>query len=149
MSVITSIVLENQKPYSTVYSSGDLVPYKKELDRAAKKAGVPSLSSFTHAHGEELQWAAESLGNPDTEAMDEDEREKYDDKLWKATVKTGKWYSPANGLRSVEGLLSHLAMNPSGIGDPRGPIVPALMELRKVLRKAQTAKQRFRLSIGV
>lgn len=63
--------------------------------------------------------------------------------------KTGKWYHAADALRSVDGLLSHFAENPTGVDESRGAVVPVLRELRKVLLKAKAAKRRFRLCVRV
>src|SRR5688500_8689089 len=105
MSVSMAVRLENQTRRSARLSNfEDMYAEQKWLDRAAKRAGVRSLFSFTHGLTEELGWAHRELGDPDVDAMSDAQREKFDAKLDKTFCRVGKWYAAADGLKTVEAL---------------------------------------------
>src|SRR5688500_7243020 len=108
-------------------NSEDLFREKKALDNAAKAAGVPSLFSFTHSLGEEDEWTYAALGNPDTDDMAEEEEEKFEKKLEKTAPRVGKWYAAADGIKTVDALLTHLRST----GSEPDSLQHTLKELRK------------------
>jgi hypothetical protein len=142
VSVTMSMRLEKQTGRSPRFSNfEDIFREKKALEKAAKAAAVPSLFSFTHSLGEEDEWTYAALGNPDTDDMTEEEEEKFEKKLEKTAPRVGKWYAAADGIKTVDALLSHLRST----GSEPDSVQHTLKELRKALAKAAKAKQRFRL----
>jgi hypothetical protein len=100
MSVSMKVRLEKQTGRAQRLDNfEDAYVEKKALDRAAKSAGVASLFSFTHSLGEEAEWTYRALGDPDVDAMTDDEREKFQDR----TGSTRRQRPSASGTRPPMG----------------------------------------------
>jgi len=121
-------------PKLAVAFEGDgasLFHHAAELDAIAEEQGVPPLSSF----------ADDREAPPDFDG--------YPEELAEALGPWNAWFSPTEGLRCVEGLLSAL-------GDPRARasiatvdvVIGDLEALQDVLIAATKKKARFRLEIA-
>jgi hypothetical protein len=148
MGVDVSVVLEGfdgtVKPQLPA-GGKDLARHNAALDAAARRARVKRLWSFAHSLEEELEWADRALGSPDQERITADEATRYLEERDKQQVRAGKWYAAADGLRTVDGILSYLSKHPELGCDA---CAADLNAIKKVLEKAKQQRRRFRLSVS-
>ena len=103
------------------------------------------LWSFAHSLEEALKWADRAMGSPDQGRMTAEEATRHLKERDKQQVRAGKWYAAADGLRTVDGILSYLSKRPE-LGC--AACAPDLKAIKKVLEKAQKQRRRFRLSVS-
>lgn len=105
--------------------------YAAELDLLAEEHGLPLLTSF----------ADDREPPPDFDGAPEE--------LAEAIGPWTAWFSPTDGLRSVEGLLDVLENTPSARRLPfASGVILDLTALRDVLLVAKKRKAKFRLEIA-
>jgi len=122
------IVLEKQIPGVDVFVNGNhLSKHGAGLEKLAKKLGVTTLMNFFSTTKDEL---ASLLGeNASTENI---------------PISEEKWFTPEDGLRTINALLEHLPG--SGIFDT-DRIESELREFARVLEIAKASDVRWHLAI--
>src|SRR5215469_3416423 len=122
------IVLEKEIPNIDIYVNGNfLSKHSKELQKLAKKSGVPSLISFFSTSPEEIA----------------DLMEKDVESLKGSPTYTEKWFAAEDGLRTVNALLENLG----GFKGDRDKVEAELQEFGRVLQLAQSNDIRWHLAI--
>jgi len=121
------IVLEKKIPNIDIYVNGNFLSNSKELEKLAKKSGVPSLISFFSTSPEEIA----------------DLMEKDVESLKGSPTYTEKWFAAEDGLRTVNALLENLG----GFKGDRDKVEAELQEFVRVLQLAQSNDIRWHLAI--
>jgi hypothetical protein len=128
MSVAWYIVLEREIPGFDPFVDGKaLARAGDELERLAKNAGVSPLMKFFSASPNELAAFAEDHGL---------------DLKGTSAESAEQWFSPEEGLRSVQALLEAVEKRPK---DAR--VVSTLKEFQSVLETAQKHSVRWHLAV--
>src|ERR1041384_8230295 len=114
MGAALYIALEKQIPdFDSVIDGKMLSKSEKQLAAAAKRLGVRPLMEFFSTSAEE----AEDLLGEDVGGID---------------IPASQWFSPEEGLKTVEGLLTQAEISPE-----LKPTKDALLGCQRVLREAQ------------
>jgi hypothetical protein len=102
-----------------------------ELDALATRLGVrPFMEFFSVPPDEVADLLDEEMGGPDMDGLDLREA----------------WFEAAEGLKTVDRLLAHLAENPGAISESGG-VVAELREFQTVLTRASNAHVKWHLAV--
>jgi hypothetical protein len=132
MSVALFIVPEREVEGLETFVNGKALGHSDHLDQLAQRAGVRPLMEFFSPDPAELGALL------DEEGLD----------LPAADPSTERWFSAADGLASVRGLLSLLTADPSAV--PDGPaLIDDLREFESVLDRLASEGVRWHLAIDL
>jgi hypothetical protein len=70
------------------------------------------------------------------------------DPEWAKTLPPPQWFSPDDGLETIDALLDFLKDSPSALGSETTPIVNELEEYERVLRKTSVRSLRWQLAVS-
>jgi hypothetical protein len=105
-----------------------LLYYQRQIDELAERLGLEALSHFFSRDPQAIAEYLRSLGRePDMDALPDEE-----------------WYEPADGLATVQGLLTHLQSEPNDVPEP-GRIIADLEVVAAALTAARDVGSRFHL----
>ena len=134
MAASMYIVVEGEDPGYDIFVNGrSLARHEDALERLALHLGLRPLIEFFSADENSMSLLIEEgAGNPD---------------LIKR-LPPPQWYSPGDGLATVEALLEALRDEPHQLGTEGPEVVAELDEYARVLRKAARAGDRWHLAVS-
>ena len=128
------IVVEGEDPGFDIFVNGRaLARHEDAIERLALRIGVKPLIEFFSADENSMALLIEEgAGNPE---------------LLKR-LPPPQWYAPADGLKSVEGLIETLRQEPQQLGTESALVLSELEEYARVLRKAEERNLRWHLAVS-
>jgi hypothetical protein len=124
------VALERELPVESAAPTDgkSLIFYQRELEAAAQQLGLAPLQQFVSAIPEKVRdyLAQQGLNAEQFPLADEE------------------WFSAADGLQTVRGLLAHLQSAPRTVTDPTR-VVRDLQRIERILDIAERAQVRFHL----
>jgi hypothetical protein len=134
MAASMYIVVEGEDPGFDIFVNGrSLAANEDALEKIASRLGVKPLLDFFSADVNSMALLLdEGAGDPE---------------LVKA-LPPPQWFLPADGLRTVQALLTELRKNPMTLGSATLPVVAELEDYENVLQKAVSHKSRWHLAVS-
>lgn len=134
MSASLYIVVEGEDPGFDIFVNGHALARNEDaLEKLALRLGVKPLLDFFSADENSMALLLEEgAGDPS----------------WAKTLPPPQWFSPADGLVSVNTLLEYLREVPAAMGSDTALIVNELEEYETVLRKTATRDLRWQLAVS-
>jgi hypothetical protein len=134
MAASMYIVVEGEDPGFDIFVNGRALARNEDpVEKLALRLGVRPLIEFFSADENSMSLLIEE-GAGNKELMNR--------------LPPPQWYSPAEGLVSVEALLGALEEEPQQLGSEGEQILAELVEYRRVLRKAEDRKLRWHLAVS-
>jgi len=128
------IVVEGEDPGYDIFVNGRaLARHEDALERLALRLGVKPLIEFFSADENSMSLLIEEgAGNPDLMRR----------------LPPPQWYSPDEGLTTVESLIVFLKDDPQQLGTEGGQVLGELREYAQVLEKTTAAGLRWHLAVS-
>jgi hypothetical protein len=134
MAASMYIVVEGEDPGFDIFVNGRALARNEDpVEKLALRLGVRPLIEFFSADENSMSLLIEE-GAGNKELMNR--------------LPPPQWYSPAEGLISVEALVGALEEEPQQLGSEGEQILAELVEYRRVLRKAEERKLRWHLAVS-
>ncbi|MEO6911928.1 MAG: hypothetical protein ABI158_13505 [Edaphobacter sp.] len=134
MAASMYIVVEGVDPgFDTFVNGRSLARHEDALERLALAHGVRPLIEFFSADENSMALLIEE-GAGDQELLQR--------------LPPPQWYSPADGLKTVEALLQALKDDPQQLGTEGRQVLSELKEYAEVLEKAKERKLRWHLAVS-
>ncbi len=132
MSLALYIVLESENPdFDTFVNGKSLAKAQQELDAMAVKLGVKPIGAFFSYDEDSRAFLEEEAGIDPAEL--------------KSAAAT-KWFAPADGIKTISGLLHAVQQSPKELGNSER-IIAELEEFMAVLEKLAERGIRWHLAI--
>ena len=128
------IVVEGEDPGFDIFVNGrSLARHEDALERLALRLGVRPLIEFFSADENSMSLLIEEgAGNQDLMRR----------------LPPPQWYSPADGLGTVQALLDALIDEPQQLGTEGEQVISELMEYARVLKKTRDRQMRWHLAVS-
>ncbi len=128
------IVVEGEDPGFDTFVNGQAVARNEDsLERLALRLNVSPLLEFFSADRNSMALLLDQgAGSPD----------------WTQQLPQPQWFTPEDGLRSVQSLLDFLAMSPAALGSDTLAVERELRQYETVLRKASQRGLRWHLAVS-
>ena len=134
MAASMYIVVEGEDPGFDIFVNGrSLARHEDALERLALRLGVRPLIEFFSADENSMSLLIEE-GAGNQELM--------------RRLPPPQWYSPADGLSTVQSLLDALMDEPQQLGTEGEQVISELMEYSRVLKKTHDRKMRWHLAVS-
>lgn len=132
MAASLYIVVEGEDPGFDIFVNGRALARNEEaLDRLAARLHVDPLLNFFSADENSMALLLEQgAGDPE----------------WAQHLPRPQWFSPADGLVTIRGLIEFLSATSSAIGSETLPILRELREYERVLQKTAERGLRWHLA---
>ena len=128
------IVVEGEDPGFDIFVNGrSLARNEDAIERLALRLGVRPLIEFFSADENSMSLLIEE-GAGNQELM--------------RRLPPPQWYSPADGLSTVQALLDALMDEPQQLGTEGEQVISELMEYSRVLKKTRDRKMRWHLAVS-
>jgi hypothetical protein len=128
------IVVEGEDPgFDTFVNGRSLARHEDALERLALSLGVRPLIEFFSADENSMALLIEE-GAGDQELL--------------RKLPPPQWYSPADGLKTVQALLQALRDDPQQLGTEGKQVLSELREYAEVLEKARDREMRWHLAVS-
>ena len=134
MAAAMYIVVEGEDPGFDIFVNGrSLARHEDALERLALRLGVRPLIEFFSADENSMSLLIEEgAGNQDLMRR----------------LPPPQWYSPADGLSTVQALLDALMDEPQQLGTEGEQVISELMEYARVLKKTRDREMRWHLAVS-
>lgn len=134
MAASMYIVVEGEDPGYDIFVNGRaLARHEDALERLALQLGVRPLIEFFSADENSMSLLIEEgAGNPDLMRR----------------LPPPQWYSPSDGLATVNALIAALERDPNQLGTEEPQVLSELKEYGRVLEKAVSARHRWHLAVS-
>jgi len=134
MAVSMYIVVEGEDPGFDIFVNGrSLARHEDALERLALRLGVRPLIEFFSADENSMSLLIEEgAGNPELMRR----------------LPPPQWYSPEDGLKTVQALLMTLEADPQQLGTEGEMVLSELLEYAHVLGKTKDRKLRWHLAVS-
>jgi hypothetical protein len=134
MAASMYIVVEGEDPGFDIFVNGrSLARHEDALEKLALRLGVRPLIEFFSADENSMSLLIEEgAGNQDLMRR----------------LPPPQWYSPADGLGTVQALLDVLVDEPQQLGTEGEQVISELMEYARVLKKAHDRQMRWHLAVS-
>src|ERR1700740_2577523 len=134
MSASLYIVVEGEDPGFDIFVNGHALARNEDaLEKLALRLGVKPLLDFFSADENSMALLLEEgAGDPE----------------WAKTLPPPQWFSPDDGLETIDTLLDCLKGAPTTLGSDTAPIVAELEEYERVLRKTALRNLRWQLAVS-
>src|ERR1700739_2057624 len=121
MSASMYIVVEGEDPGYDIFVNGHALARNEDaLEKLALRLGVKPLLEFFSADQNSMALLLEEgAGDPE----------------WAKTLPPPQWFSPGDGLVTIQALLDALRKSPTTLGSETIPIISELEEYEHVLHK--------------
>ncbi len=128
------IVVEGEDPGYNIFVNGRaLARHEDALEKLALRLGARPLIEFFSADENSLALLIEEgAGNQDLMRK----------------LPPPQWYSAADGLSTVEGLVEELKRDPQQLGSEGRTVLEELQEYREVLAKTEARQLRWHLAVS-
>jgi hypothetical protein len=134
MAASMYIVVEGEDPGFDIFVNGrSLARHEDALERLALRLGVRPLIEFFSADENSMSLLIEE-GAGDQDVM--------------RRLPPPQWYSPAEGLNTVQALLDALMDEPQQLGTEGEQVISELMEYARVLKKTRDREMRWHLAVS-
>jgi hypothetical protein len=134
MAASMYIVVEGEDPGFDIFVNGrSLARNEDAIERLALRLGVRPLIEFFSADENSMSLLIEE-GAGNQELM--------------RRLPPPQWYSPADGLSTVQALLDALMDEPQQLGTEGEQVISELMEYARVLKKTRDRKMRWHLAVS-
>ncbi|HMH15115.1 MAG TPA: hypothetical protein VK578_18585 [Edaphobacter sp.] len=134
MAASMYIVVEGEDPGFDIFVNGrSLARHEDALERLALRLGVRPLIEFFSADENSMSLLIEE-GAGNQELM--------------RRLPPPQWYSPADGLSTVQTLLDALMDEPQQLGTEGEQVISELMEYERVLKKTHDRQMRWHLAVS-
>src|ERR1700733_13015117 len=134
MAASMYIVVEGEDPGFDIFVNGRfLARHEDALEKLALQLGVRPLIEFFSADENSMSLLIEE-GAGDRELM--------------RRLPPPQWYSPADGLSTVQALLNALIDEPQQLGTEGEQVISELMEYARVLKKTDDRQMRWHLAVS-
>jgi hypothetical protein len=134
MAASMYIVVEGEDPGFDIFVNGrSLARHEDALERLALRLGVRPLIEFFSADENSMSLLIEE-GAGNQELM--------------RRLPPPQWYSPADGLGTVQALLDALLDEPQQLGTEGEQVISELMEYVRVLKKTRDRQMRWHLAVS-
>ena len=134
MAASMYIVVEGEDPGFDIFVNGrSLARHEDALEKLALQLGVRPLIEFFSADENSMSLLIEE-GAGNQELM--------------RRLPPPQWYSPADGLSTVQALLDALMDEPQQLGTEGEQVISELMEYARVLKKTRDRKMRWHLAVS-
>jgi hypothetical protein len=128
------IVVEGEDPGFDIFVNGrSLARHEDALEKLALGLGVRPLIEFFSADENSMSLLIEE-GAGNQELM--------------RRLPPPQWYSPADGLGTVQALLDALVDEPQQLGTEGEQVISELMEYARVLKKTRDRQMRWHLAVS-
>jgi hypothetical protein len=134
MSASMYIVVEGEDPGYDIFVNGHALARNEDaLEKLALRLGVKPLLEFFSADQNSMALLLEEgAGDPE----------------WAKTLPPPQWFSPGDGLITIQTLLDALRESPTALGSETVPIINELEEYEHVLRKTAQRSLRWQLAVS-
>jgi hypothetical protein len=134
MSASMYIVVEGEDPGYDIFVNGHALARNEDaLEKLALRLGVKPLLEFFSADQNSMALLLEEgAGDPE----------------WAKTLPPPQWFSPGDGLITIQALLDALRESPTALGSETSPIINELEEYENVLRKTAQRSLRWQLAVS-
>ncbi len=134
MSACFYIVVEGEDPGYDIFVNGQaLARHEAELEQLAASLHVRPLLDFFSADRNSMAMLLEQgAGDPE----------------WTRSLPDPQWFTPNDGLATVNALLAHLEEHPASFGSSTGAMVDELREYERVLEKTISHGLRWHLAVS-
>jgi hypothetical protein len=134
MSASMYIVVEGEDPGYDIFVNGHALARNEDaLEKLALRLGVKPLLEFFSADQNSMALLLEEgAGDPE----------------WAKTLPPPQWFSPSDGLITIQALLDALRKSPTSLGSETVPIISELEEYEHVLRKTAQRSLRWQLAVS-
>lgn len=128
------IVVEGEDPGYDIFVNGHALARNEDaLEKLAMRLGVKPLLEFFSADQNSMALLLEEgAGDPE----------------WAKTLPPPQWFSPGDGLITIQALLDALRESPTTLGSETSPIISELEEYENVLRKTSQRSLRWQLAVS-
>jgi hypothetical protein len=128
------IVVEGEDPGYDIFVNGHALARNEDaLEKLALRLGVKPLLEFFSADQNSMALLLEEgAGDPE----------------WAKTLPPPQWFSPGDGLITIQALLDALRESPTALGSETTPIISELEEYENVLRKTNQRSLRWQLAVS-
>jgi len=134
MSASMYIVVEGEDPgFDTFVNGRSLARHEDALEKLALRQGVKPLIEFFSADENSMSLLIEE-GAGNKELIQR--------------LPPPQWYSPSDGLITVQALVRALEDEPQQLGSEGEQVLSELLEYRKVLEKTKTRDLRWHLAVS-
>jgi hypothetical protein len=134
MAASMYIVVEGEDPGFDIFVNGrSLARHEDALESLALRLGVRPLIEFFSADENSMSLLIEE-GAGNQELM--------------RRLPPPQWYSPADGLSTVQALLDALMDEPQQLGTEGEQVISELMEYARVLKKTRDRQMRWHLAVS-
>jgi hypothetical protein len=134
MAASMYIVVEGEDPGFDIFVNGrSLARHEDALEKLALQLGVRPLIEFFSADENSMSLLIEE-GAGNRELM--------------RRLPPPQWYSPADGLSTVQALLNALIDEPQQLGTEGEQVISELMEYVRVLKKTHDRQMRWHLAVS-
>jgi hypothetical protein len=134
MAASMYIVVEGEDPgFDTFVNGRSLARHEDALEKLALRLGVRPLIEFFSADENSMALLIEE-GAGDQELL--------------RRLPPPQWYSPADGLTTVQALLQALRDDPQQLGTEGKQVLSELKEYAEVLEKARDREMRWHLAVS-
>jgi hypothetical protein len=134
MAASMYIVVEGEDPGFDIFVNGrSLARHEDALEKLALRLGVRPLIEFFSADENSMSLLIEE-GAGNQELM--------------RRLPPPQWYSPADGLSTVQALLDALIDEPQQLGTEGEQVISELMEYARVLKKTRDRQMRWHLAVS-
>jgi hypothetical protein len=134
MAAAMYIVVEGEDPGFDIYVNGRALARNDDaIEQLALSIGVRPLLEFFSADENSLPLLIEA-GATSSKILDK--------------MQPPQWYSPADGLRSVNALIEAISEQPHQLGSEGPMVLSELMEYRVVLQKTAEHNLRWHLAVS-
>ncbi len=134
MAASMYIVVEGEDPGFDIFVNGrSLARHEDALEKLALRLGVRPLIEFFSADENSMSLLIEE-GAGNQELM--------------RRLPPPQWYSPADGLSTVQALLDALMDEPQQLGTEGEQVISELMEYVRVLKKTRDRQMRWHLAVS-
>ncbi len=134
MAASMYIVVEGEDPGFDIFVNGrSLARHEAALERLSLRLGVRPLIEFFSADENSMSLLIEE-GAGNQELM--------------RRLPPPQWYSPADGLSTVQALLDALVDEPQQLGTEGELVISELMEYARVLKKTGDRQMRWHLAVS-
>lgn len=128
------IVVEGEDPgFDTFVNGRSLARHEDALEKLALRQGVRPLIEFFSADENSMALLIEE-GAGDQELL--------------RRLPPPQWYSPTDGLKTVQALLQALQDDPQQLGTEGKQVISELKEYQEVLEKAKEREMRWHLAVS-
>lgn len=128
------IVVEGEDPgFDTFVNGRSLARHEDALEKLALRQSVRPLIEFFSADENSMALLIEE-GAGDQELL--------------RRLPPPQWYSPSDGLKTVQALLQALQDDPQQLGTEGKQVISELKEYQEVLEKASERKMRWHLAVS-